>query len=340
MNRARIASDAGSSQDAPGVNRDEEGQPPLWPGAAWSKETPSPVPGHYADPNLAVVDGRYLLFATTDGSPDWGATAFHAFTSTDLLVWEDHGAVFDVRDSSWASGHAWAPGYAQANGRHYLYYTADRGSIGVAVADEATGPYIDSGRPLVAPGDFDGVAIDPAVFRDHDGAHYLFWGNGVAHGVRLAPDMVSFDPDAVVSCVPEGFREAAWVHRRNDVYYLSWSVDDTRSEDYQVHYATGSAPLGPWRNRGVLLSKQPERGILATGHHSIAPGPGPDAWVIAYHRFAIPDGNGYHRELRFDLLEHGADGGLKRVELSTAPLRLPLTGAASKSTRANGQGGG
>lgn len=298
------------------------------PAAASAGPTPSPVPGYFADPNIAVVNGRYLLFATTDGSPDWGATAFHAFTSTDLLAWEDHGAVFDVRDTSWASGHAWAPGYAQANGKHYLYFTADRGTIGVAVADEATGPYVDSGRPLVAPGDFDGVAIDPAVFQDRDGASYLLWGNGVAHGVRLAPDMISFAPDQVVSCVPEGFREAAWVHRHHDDYYLSWSVNDTRSEDYQVHYATGSSPLGPWRDRGVLLRKQPEQGILATGHHSITAVPGSNAWVIAYHRFAVPDGNGYHRELRFDLLEHRLDGLLEQVRPSREPLRLPLVDGA------------
>lgn len=265
-----------------------------------------------------------MLFATTDGMPDWGATAFHAFTSADLMEWVDRGPAFDVRNTTWASGHAWAPGYAQANGKHYLYFTADRGSIGVAVADAATGPYIDSGRPLVAPGEFDGVAIDPAVFKDRDGTNYLYWGNGVVHGVPLAPDMVSFDPDSVVSCIPEGFREAAWVHRRNDDYYLSWSVNDTRSEDYQVHYATGSGPLGPWRDRGVLLSKRPGRGILATGHHSIASVPGSDAWVVAYHRFAIPNGNGYHREVRFDLLKHRADGLLEQVEPSVDPLHLPL----------------
>ncbi len=293
-------------------------------------ETPSPIAGHFADPNLAVVDGRYLLFATTDGSPEWGSTAFHAFTSTDLREWRDHGEVFDVRDASWASGHAWAPAYAQANGRHYLYFTADRGSIGVAVADSPTGPYVDSGRALVLPGDFDGVAIDPATFTDADGGAYLYWGNGTAHGVRLAPDMVSFAPSDVVSWVPEDFCEAAWVHRRGTDYFLSWSVDDTRSEDYQVHYATGPGPLGPWRSRGVVLRKDTERGILATGHHSIAAVPGTDDWVIAYHRFAIPDGNGYHRELRFDRLHHGPDGLLERVVPAAEQLCLPLPAAVSE----------
>ena len=292
-------------------------------------ETPSPVPGHFADPSISVVDGRYLLFATTDGSPEWGATAFRAFTSTDLVDWHDHGDVFDVRQAHWASGHAWAPAHARANGRHYLYFTADRGSIGVAVAEHPTGPYRDIGSPLVAPGDFAGTAIDPAIFTDDDGASYLFWGNGTAHGVRLAADMVSFDPGDVVSWVPQYFREAAWVHRRGARYYLSWSVDDTRSEDYRVRYATGPGPLGPWEDRGVLLCKDAARGILATGHHSIAKLPGTDDWVVAYHRFAIPGGNGYHRELRFDRLHHGADGLLGRVVPQATPLRLPLAASAA-----------
>lgn len=287
-------------------------------------ELPSPIPGYFADPTIAVVDGRYLLFATTDGSPQWSSTGFRAFTSTDLLSWEDHGVAFDVREAQWASGHAWAPAYAQANGKHYLYFTADRGAIGVAVADAATGPYVDCGHPLVVDGEFDGVTIDPAIFADNDGSSYLFWGNGVAHGVRLAPDMVSFDPAEVVSWVPEEFREAVWVHRRGDIYYASWSVDDTRSENYRVHYATSSAPLGPWENRGVLLSKVAERGIVGTGHHSIAVVPGTDHWVVAYHRFAIPGGNGYHRELCFDRLYHGPDGLLEQVVPSAEPLCLPL----------------
>ncbi|PYI39068.1 beta-xylosidase [Arthrobacter psychrolactophilus] len=287
-------------------------------------ETRSPIPGYFADPNLAVVDGRYLLFATSDGSPEWGATAFRAFTSADLVDWQDHGEVFDVRSSAWATGYAWAPGYAQANGKHYLYFTANRGSIGVAVADEALGPYRDSGQPLIAEGDFEGVAIDPSTFVDEDGTAYLFWGNGVAHGVRLAPDMISFAREDVVSYVPEQFREAVWVHRRGRDYYLSWSVDDTRSEDYQLHYSRGSGPLGPWDYQGVLLRKDVARGILATGHHSVSAIPGTDDWVLAYHRFAIPDGNGYHRELRFEQLRHGSDGMLEPIVPSREPWRLPL----------------
>lgn len=295
-------------------------------------ETPSPIPGFFADPNLFTFGDRYWLYATSDGSVDWSADEFRAFSSTDLVTWVEHGVIFRLSDSGWAGGHAWAPGHAMMNGRHYLYYTADRGSIGVAVADHPSGPFQDLGRPLVRPGEYGGVAIDPAVFVDVDGQAYLWWGNGVANCARLNDDMMSFDPEFVVATVPVDFREAAWVHRHGDTYFLSWSAGDTREDDYRVLYATGESPIGPWTYRGPLLEKRVERGIRATGHHSIARVPGTDEWVIAYHRFAIPGGDGYHREIRFDRLSHTDDGHLESVQPAAHALRLPLDGAARGAT--------
>jgi len=52
----------------------------------------------------------------------------------------------------------------------------------VAVADHPTGPFRDSGRPLIAEkpdGIRDGQEIDPDVFEDPaSGKSYLYWGNG------------------------------------------------------------------------------------------------------------------------------------------------------------------
>lgn len=99
-----------------------------------------------------------------------------------------------------------------------------------------------------------------------------------------------------------------------------------------MHYATSSDPLGPWRDRRVLLSKVDERGILGTGHHSITVVPGSDDGVIAYHRFVIPRGSGSHRELCFGRLHHGAAGLLEPVVQSTEPLCLPLTRSRIEGT--------
>jgi beta-xylosidase len=286
---------------------------------------PSTLAGHYADPAVVTSDGRFWVYPTTDGHADWGADAFRVLSSEDLVTWEDHGDVLRLGvDVRWADRRAWAPAAVVHGGKVYLYFTADE-NIGVAVADHPTGPFRDLGRPLVARGQFPGMMIDPAVFVDDDGAAYLYWGNGVLHGVRLADDLMSFDPAGVRSWVPTGFREAGWVHRRGDVYYLSWSENDTRDEDYRVRYATGPGPFGPWTDRGVLLEKDLSRGIRGPGHHAVLRLPGRDDWLIAYHRFAVPDGDGFHRELVFDELRHRADGLLEPVLHSAEPLRRSLS---------------
>ncbi|UFS59940.1 family 43 glycosylhydrolase [Subtercola endophyticus] len=293
-------------------------------GAPTSDEQPSALRGYYADPHLMAFDGRYYLYPTSDGVEGWEATTFRVFSSPDLVDWSDHGVIIDLAsDVAWADHRAWAPAIAERSGRYYFYFTAEN-NIGVAVSDSPTGPFTDLGHPLVADGDFEGTAIDPSVFTDDDGTVYLFWGNSVAHGVRLSDDMQSFDPAAVFSWKPTNFREAAWVHRRGEVYYLSWSENDTREEDYRVRYATGPTAFGPWSDRGTLVAKVPQRGIRATGHHSILRVPGTDDWVIAYHRFAIPHGDGFHREVVIDRLVHRADGTIEPVVPTREPLRIPI----------------
>jgi hypothetical protein len=59
--------------------------------------------------------------------------------------------------------------------------------------------------------------------------------------------------------------------------------------------------------------------------------PGTDDWYIAYHRFAMPNGNGTNRETTIDKLEFGEDGLIKPVVPtleSVAPqtIELPATG--------------
>ncbi|MEU1272276.1 family 43 glycosylhydrolase [Streptomyces sp. NPDC005799] len=277
------------------------------------------LPGLTADPDAHHLDGRYWIFPTTDGNPGWGSTSFRAYSSPDLVHWEDHGVVLDLgTDVSWADSYAWAPTIAARDGRYYFYFCAEQ-QIGVAVADSPAGPFTDAlGEPLVAKGRFSGQMIDPAVFTDDDGTSYLYWGNGHAYVVPLNDDMTSYDPSKVEEITPRDFREGSFVVKREGTYYFMWSEDDTRSEDYHVAYATGPSPLGPWTERGTILSKRPEYGILGTGHHSVVKVPGADEWYVVYHRFALngpgrPGGDGMHRETTVDRLWFAADGTLQPV---------------------------
>lgn len=289
----------------------------------WTVEavpTRSPVlPGLYADPDVRYMDGRYWIYPTTDGFPGWSGTRFKAFSSKDLVHWKDHGVILDLGpDVSWADGNAWAPAIAERDGKYYFYFCAEQ-QIGVAVADSPAGPFRDAlGKPLIGKTQFGGQMIDPAVFTDDDGRSYLYWGNGHGYVAPLNDDMVSFDAARVKDITPDGFREGSFVVKRDGTYYFMWSEDDTRSENYHVAYATGPSPLGPWTERGTILSKRPEYGILGTGHHSVVNTPGTDDWYIVYHRFALngpgtSGGDGTHRETTVDRLEFAADGTIEPV---------------------------
>ncbi|MEW2118822.1 family 43 glycosylhydrolase [Streptomyces sp. NPDC005474] len=278
-------------------------------------EMKSPVlPGLNADPNIVRFGDTFYIYPTTDGFEGWSGTQFKAYSSTDLVHWKDHGVILDLGpDISWADSRAWAPTMEERNGKYYFYFCADA-NIGVAVSDSPTGPFKDAlGKPLLKAGDHPGQMIDPAVFTDDDGQSYLYWGNGRAYVVPLNNDMVSFDPSKVTDITPSGYNEGSFVIKRGATYYFMWSENDTRDENYQVAYATGSSPTGPWTKRGVILEKDLSLGIKGTGHHSVVHVPNTDDWYIAYHRFAIPGGDGMHRETTIDKLEFDADGSIKKV---------------------------
>ncbi|MDQ0677618.1 beta-xylosidase [Arthrobacter pascens] len=278
-------------------------------------EMKSPVlPGYTADPNIVVYGDTYYIYPTTDGIASWGSTKFSAYSSKNLVDWTDEGVVLDLANVSWTHSNAWAPTATSKDGKYYLYFTAGQ-SIGVAVADSPTGPFVDSGAPLVDKAAYGGAQqIDPAVFTDDDGVSYLFWGNGTARYVPLNADMVSYSAANVKTIGGlTQFREGPFVHKRNSTYYMTYSIDDTRSENYRVGYATASSIAGPWTYKGVILQKKPELGILGTGHNSVLQVPGTDDWYIVYHRFAIPGGDGMHRETTIDRLTYAEDGSINPV---------------------------
>lgn len=274
------------------------------------------LPGLTADPDISYADGRYYIYPTTDGIEGWGSTDFSVWSSENLVDWTDEGVILDLEsDVDWASENAWAPAMEERDGRYYFYYTAEQ-QVGVAVADSPTGPFTDSGSPLVEENpDGTGQAIDPAVFTDHDGQPYLMWGNGSAWIVPLNDDMVSFDESGVREITDglDDFREGLFLVERDGRHHMTYSIDDTRSEDYRVGYATADSPMGPYTSHGVILEKDADQGILGTGHNSMVQAPDSDDWYIVYHRFAVPDGDGENRETAIDEVSFGEDGLMEPV---------------------------
>lgn len=278
---------------------------------------PKPVlPGVYADPHIAVFDNTFYIYPTTDGTENWMSTYFTCWSSKDLVNWKNEGTILDLKkDLTWAEYRAWAPAIAYRNEKYYFYFSANQ-NIGVAVADKPAGPFKDPlGKPLVAKGTVNAQVIDPMVFVDDDHSAYLYFGQGTCNMVKLNDDMISFDADKIITIQPEGYNEGSFVFKRNGKYYLMWSEYDTRDPRYSVAYAMADAPLGPYEKvtgEPVLKGKDLVKGA---GHHSVVQLPGKDEWYIAYHRFKIPDGNGYNRETCISPMRFDAAGKIIPVDV-------------------------
>lgn len=299
------------------------------------------IDGYYADPEILYSNKtkKYHLYPTTDGFTGWSGTYFKSFSSPDLVNWKDEGVILDLpKDVSWAKRNAWAPAMAEKKtktGFKYYYYFTAAQKIGVAVADNPSGPFKDSGKALISgkpKGIKGGQEIDPDVFTDpKSGKSYLYWGNGYMAVALLNDDMISIDSTSIKVITPDkSYREGTEVFYRKGKYYFLWSQNDTRDEDYGVRYGISNSPTGeislPENN--LILSKDISQAIYATGHNSVIQVPGKDEWYIVYHRFTRPKGlsmgqsAGYNREVCIDKLEFDAAGNIQVVRPTLKGVRL------------------
>jgi len=275
-----------------------------------------------ADPSARVFNDTLFLYPShdRDHAQWWDMTDWHVFSTTDMVHWTDHGVALSLDDISWAEKYAWAPDCIEKGGRYYFYYPTDQAHIGVAVADRPTGPFRDPiGKPLISK-DTEGVVsdrdfIDPAVFIDDDGTPYLFMGQNTVNVIRLNDDMVSFDGNVHIIKGTDHFFEAAWVHKYNGKYYLSYSGEG------KILYATADHVLGPYTFRGEILDKVNS----GTNHHSIVEYKG--KWYLFYHNSDlalenIPEGSEarkyvqWRRSVCVDRLYYNDDGTIQKVKMT------------------------
>lgn len=310
-----------------------EGKPTeIWSVTASVANNPV-LDGFYADPDILYSEktSKFYIYPTSDGFDGWSGTYFKTFSSPDLVNWTDEGIILDLeKDVTWANKNAWAPCIIEKKMdkeyKYYFYFTAGQ-KIGVAVGNKPEGPFVDSGKPLVDTlpnGVSGGQQIDPDVFTDpQTGKNYLYWGNGYMACAELNEDMISIKPESVKVMTPnDTFREGTTVFFRNGKYYFLWSEDDTRSENYRVRYGTSDAPFGKINipENNLVIAKNKEAGIYATGHNSIIQIPGKDEWYIVYHRFNYPNGitmgdaAGFNREVCIDKMEFDKEGRIVPIK--------------------------
>ena len=321
------------------------------------------VPHLYtADPHAHVFNGRLYIYPSHDiesGIPEndngdhFAMRDYHVFSMDDMGgEVTDHGVALDVIDVPWASRQMWDCDCACKDGMYYLYFPAkDREGlfrIGVAVGDKPEGPFAAQEHPIEG-----SYSIDPCVFPDDDGSHYMYFGgiwggqlqyyrnnqlieNGQepddfedalpARVVKLRSDMLGFgeEPRAVVILDEQGkplragdherrFFEAAWVHKYNGKYYFSYSTGNTQ----MLCYAVGDNPYGPFTYQGVILTPV----VGWTTHHSIAEFKG--RWYLFYHDAVPSGGKTWLRSMKVCALEYDKDGRILTID-GGGGLEFPL----------------
>jgi|SRR6478735_1014757 len=307
-----------------------------------------------ADPSARVWGGQLYVYPSHDieaGVPpdDLGShfdmRDYHVLAlDTALGPARDLGVALDISEVPWAKRQMWAPDAAEKDGKYFLYFPAkdqaDVFRIGVAVSDRPQGPFKADPEPIA--GSF---SIDPAVFKNSDGAHYLYfggiWGGQLQRwrsGTYRADDEAQPDPGEP-ALTPKVARLSADLRSLaepvKDVVILDEAgkpllSGDTKRRFFEasflhlhqgtyyfsystgdthfIVYATGTSPYGPFTYRGRLL--EPVLGW--TNHHSIVEFRG--KWYLFYHDCELSGGQTHLRNVKVTELWHEADGRIRTID--------------------------
>lgn len=283
-----------------------------------------PIVGYryLADPGAIYYNGRLYVYCSNDDenvTENYLMSSIVCVSTSDLKNWTDHGIVFDVpRDAKW-SNLSWAPSPAYKNGKFYLYFGNGGSAIGVGVADNPLGPFVDPVKGSIASGStpgvqpFDGWLFDPMTFIDDDGQAYMYFGGngeGNLRVVKLNSDMVSVNGSAGKFNVPYFF-EASWLHKHNGLYYFTYSTNP--SNGMRIDYMTSTNPMSGFTYRGVLSNQPPTNN---NNNHQAIVKVG-EQWYQVYHNRIVASQNNepmaYRRNLAIDAFSHNADGTITKM---------------------------
>lgn len=307
-----------------------------------------PIASHryLADPGTLVHKDRvYIYCSNDDENPVEGGyqmSTLVCVSSSDMKNWTDHGVVFKAPDNaSWAK-RTWAPGVIERDGKLFLYFGNGGSNIGVASSASPTGPFTDPRGGFLINSQTPGVLpaqnmwlFDPAPFIDDDGQAYLYFGgNGDnnARVIKLNRDMISLDGPAMAMTVPNFF-EAAWMHKRNGVYYFSYST--TPAAQMRIDYLTSDKPTGGFTHRGAVAAQPPMNDN--NNHAAIFQFKG--EWYHAYHNRYVARQAGippvYKRNLAVERLRYNEDGAIQPVTYTTDGV--PQVGHLDPYVRVEGE---
>ena len=273
-----------------------------------------------ADPAARVFNDRIYVITThdPDGATDYDTLQDYFLWSTDDMVnWRDHGIVFGAKThTTWANG-AYAPDMFERRGKFYLIFPNVTSGIGILEADKPEGPYKDiKGSAVISAKNTQNADVqwlfDPGVLVDDDDSVYVTFGGGgpgQARIVKLTDDLKGPAGAAVTVDAPNFF-EASYIHKRNGVYYFTYSKNYTDGPP-TIEYMTSANPMTGYIHRGTVIP-QPWENYKGNNHHSFIDFKG--KFYAFYHNQTVWSnglGNGagsiYQRSMNADVLTYTGD---------------------------------
>lgn len=220
-----------------------------------------------------MPDGRLWMVTSVDHEDGGGygtMHAIHAFSTADMVTWTDHGEILGIDDFDVPEGEdwaIWAPDIIYRNGTYYLYFpmrnvladgTIDR-YVALAESDRMDKRFTITNPRMQG---VEMAGLDPSVFIDDDGQAYFYWNQ--AYMGLLKDDMRDIEGKMFkLNYGSNNFMEAAWMHKRNGIYYYNYHTkydgkidinnpDDPNRPKSELHYSMGNSPRGPLKHMGVI----------------------------------------------------------------------------------------
>ena len=259
-----------------------------------------------ADPSAHVWgDGKLWIYTSGDNENAVDYTSmdgYRAFSTTDMVNYEDHGVVLHSKDLSWGiPGYMFAPTATYKNGKYYIVFPHSTQKsynmkCGVAVSDFPQGPF----KSLGIINGVSGKWLDPCVFTDDDGTSYLYWGVNNPKVAKLKDNMTELaeNPRDIVYG-SNNFFEASYMHKKDGIYYFSYNIKGGG------HYAMGDNPYGPFTYKGAVNPAQSQ------DHHSIVEYKG--QWYFFYHVQNWNGGTQFRRNTCVEYLHYDKNGTMLPV---------------------------
>ena len=245
----------------------------LFPLFALAQGGKSQVP--LADPYILLDGGTYYAYGTHD------ASGIRCYSSDDLRTWKDEGQALNKANTT-ETQWFWAPEVYHIGDKYIMYFSANE-HLFAATASSPKGPFKQVGSYQMESLIGDEKCIDSHVFIDEDSTAYIFFvrfndGNCIWQA-KLSDDFITPVAGTLQKCFAASqswelkmgrVNEGPNVIKNGSRYFLTYSGNDYRSQDYAVGYAyTTNIEKGTWTkyDNNPILRRWDD--LVGTGHHSL-----------------------------------------------------------------------